>query len=95
LKLFFWKFEKWAGAFGGMGVQHPHFLKLVPTLGSVKCSILHRDWRFYFFSNFIFSEFRVHMDLHIYRWIIVLKKSEITNNLTIYAKVMEMFSTLL
>jgi hypothetical protein len=30
-------------AFGKMGVQHPHFLKLAPTLGSVKCSIPHGD----------------------------------------------------
>jgi hypothetical protein len=30
-------------AFGRMGVQHPHFLKLVPILGSVKCSISHGD----------------------------------------------------
>jgi hypothetical protein len=52
-------------SFGTMGEQHPHFLKFAPTLGSVKCSILHRDWRFHFY---IFSKFRIHMDLHIYRW---------------------------
>jgi hypothetical protein len=39
-----------------------------PTLGSVKCSIPHGDWRFHFFSNFIFLKFRVHLDLHIYHW---------------------------
>jgi hypothetical protein len=61
LKFVFWKF-------GRMGVQDPHFLKLTPTLKSVKCSIRHGDWRFHFFSNFIFLKFRVHMDLHIYRW---------------------------
>jgi hypothetical protein len=44
----------------------PIFLKLAPTLGSVKCSIPHGDWRFSFFSNFIFPKFRIHMDLHIY-----------------------------
>jgi hypothetical protein len=27
-KMNFWKFGKWARAFGRMGVQHPHFLKL-------------------------------------------------------------------
>jgi hypothetical protein len=50
-----------------MGVQDPHFLKLALILGSVKCSILHGDWKFLFFSNFIFPKFRIHMDLHIYR----------------------------
>jgi hypothetical protein len=63
---FFWKFGEWTRAFGRMGVQHPHFLKLAPTLGSVKSSIPHGDWRFHFFSNFFLSKFRVHLDLHIY-----------------------------
>jgi hypothetical protein len=48
------------------GVQHPHFLKLAPTLGSVKSCKLHGDWRFHFFSNFIFFKFRIHLDLHTY-----------------------------
>jgi hypothetical protein len=48
----FWKF-------GRMGVHDP------PTLGSVKCSIPHGDWRFHFFSNLIFPKFIVHLDLHI------------------------------
>jgi hypothetical protein len=48
------KFGKWARVFGRMDAQHPHFLKLAPTLGSVKSSILHGDWRFHFFPNFIF-----------------------------------------
>jgi hypothetical protein len=64
----FWKFGEWARAFGKMGVQYPHFLKLAPTLGSVKCSIPHGDWRFHFFSNFIFAKFKVHLDLHFYYW---------------------------
>jgi hypothetical protein len=50
------------------GSHHPHFLKLAPTLGSVKCSIPHGDWRFHFFLDFIFSKFRVHLDLYIYLW---------------------------
>jgi hypothetical protein len=54
------------GLLVGVCVQHPHFLKLAPTLGSVKSCKLHGDWRFYFFSNFIFSKFRLHLDLHIY-----------------------------
>jgi hypothetical protein len=33
------------------------FLKLAPTFGSIKCSNPHGDWRFHFFSNFIFSKF--------------------------------------
>jgi hypothetical protein len=60
-KLFFWRF-------GRMGVQEPHFLKLAPTLGSVKCSIPHGNWRFHFFSISHLKKFRVHLDLHIYRW---------------------------
>jgi hypothetical protein len=63
---FFGEFGKWARAFGRMGVQCPHFLKLGHTLGSAKCSIPHGDWRFHFFSNFIFAKFRVHLGLHIY-----------------------------
>jgi hypothetical protein len=42
-------------------------LKLAPTLGSVKSSIPHGDWRFHFFPRF-FPKFRIHMDLQIYRW---------------------------
>jgi hypothetical protein len=38
---FFGKFGEWAKPFGRMGVQHPHFLKLAPTLESVKSSIPH------------------------------------------------------
>jgi hypothetical protein len=63
LNVFFWKFREWARAFGRMGVQHPHFLKL----GSVKSCKLHGDWRFHFFSNFIFSKFILNLDIHIYR----------------------------
>jgi hypothetical protein len=65
---FFWKYREWARAFGRIGVQHPHFLKLAPILGSVKCSIFHGDWRFLLFFKFYFPKFRVHLDLHIYRW---------------------------
>jgi hypothetical protein len=50
-----------------MGAQYTHFFKLPPTLGSVKSSIPHNVWRFYFFGNFIFPKFIVDMDLHIYR----------------------------
>jgi hypothetical protein len=33
-----------------------------------KCEIFHphKVWRFYFFWNFIFAKFRLHLDLHIY-----------------------------
>ena len=41
--------------FGGGAFTAPHFLKHAPILGSVKSSICHEDWRFHFFSNFIFS----------------------------------------
>jgi hypothetical protein len=67
-EILFWKFGEWTRAFGRTSAQHPHFLKLAPTLGSVKSCKLHGGWRFHFFSNFIFHEFRVHIDLHIYRW---------------------------
>jgi hypothetical protein len=51
-----------------MGVHHPHFLKLAPTLGSVNSSIPHGAWRFYFFPKFIFAKVEVHLDLHIHSW---------------------------
>jgi hypothetical protein len=50
---FFGKFGEWTWPFRRIGVQHPHFLKLAPTLGSVKSSISHGSWRFLFFSNFL------------------------------------------
>jgi hypothetical protein len=54
-------------AFGENGcTQYTHFFKLPPTLGSVKSSIPHNVWRFYFFWNFIFPKFRVYLDLQIY-----------------------------
>jgi hypothetical protein len=84
-----------ARALGRMGVQHPHFLKLAPTLGSVKCSILHGDWRFYFFSNFIFDKFRVHLDLHIHCWDFCFMKIEITKNSSRFASIMKKNCTLL
>jgi hypothetical protein len=48
LILIFLKFGEWARAFGRMGAKYIHFFKLPPTLGSVKSSIRHRIWRFYF-----------------------------------------------
>jgi hypothetical protein len=56
----------WA-SWGGVCTSPPFFEAFAPTLGSVKSCKLHGDWRFYFFSNFIFSKFRVHLDLYIYR----------------------------
>jgi hypothetical protein len=67
-KMNFWKFGKWARAFGRMGVQHPHFLKLAPTLGSANSSKIHGEWRFHFLPNFLFPKFSSYLDLHIYRW---------------------------
>jgi hypothetical protein len=64
----FWKFGKWARAFGRMGVQRPHFLKLAPTLGSGNSSKIHGEWRFHFFPNFLFPKFSSYLDLHIYHW---------------------------
>jgi hypothetical protein len=61
-KFFCEKLEEWARAFERMGVQHPHFLKLAPTLGSVESLNPHRAWRFYFFSNSLFAKIRGHMD---------------------------------
>jgi hypothetical protein len=51
-----------------------NLLNLASILGKVKSSIPHGAWRFYFFSNFIFSKFRVHLDLHIHRWDFSLMK---------------------
>jgi hypothetical protein len=42
---------RWTWHFGRMGVQYPHYLKLAPTLGRVKSSILHGAWRFHFFPK--------------------------------------------
>jgi hypothetical protein len=42
-------------------------LNLAPTLGKVKSSIPHGAWRFHFFPNFIFSKFRIYLNLHIHR----------------------------
>jgi hypothetical protein len=56
------------GLLWGVCVQHPQFLNLAPTRGSVKSSILHGAWRFHIFPNFIFSKFRVLLDLHIHCW---------------------------
>jgi hypothetical protein len=44
---------------------HPFF---EATLGSVKSSIPHEDWRFTFFGILFFPKFRVHLDLHIHHW---------------------------
>jgi hypothetical protein len=55
--LIFWSYEEvwgWAWHFGRMGVQHPPFLNLAPTLRKVKSSILHGAWRFYFFQILFF-----------------------------------------
>jgi hypothetical protein len=79
-----------------MGVQHLHFLKLAPTLISVKCSKPHGDWRFLFFSNFISPKFRVHLDLHICHWdFLFYRKIEITKNSSRFASIMEFFCILL
>jgi hypothetical protein len=56
------------GAFERMGIQHPHYLKLAPTLGSANSSKIHGEWRFHFFPNKKIPEFRTHLDLHIYCW---------------------------
>jgi hypothetical protein len=37
------------------GCTTPPFLKLAPTLGSVKSCKLHGDWRFHFFSKKILN----------------------------------------
>jgi hypothetical protein len=52
--------------FGGGASTAPPFFEA--TLGSVDSLIPHGNWRFHFFSNFIFPKFRIHLDLHIHRW---------------------------
>jgi hypothetical protein len=79
--------------FGRMGGQYPHFLKLAPTLGSVKSSILHGAWRFHFFSKKI-AKIRGHLDLDTVG-ILVSWKSEFSKNSSRIASVMEIFCTLL
>jgi hypothetical protein len=41
---------------GGLGVQHPIFLTMPPTLGSANSSKIHGEWRFHFFpkNNFLY-----------------------------------------
>jgi hypothetical protein len=46
--------NKGLGFFGGVHLQHPHFLKLAPTYGSGNSSKIHGEWRFHFISNFFF-----------------------------------------
>jgi hypothetical protein len=65
-QIFFWVIWKWAWHFGRMGVQHPHFLKLVPTLGRVKSSIPYGTWRFHVFFYKKLAKIRVYLDLHIH-----------------------------
>jgi hypothetical protein len=93
LILFFWKFGKWARAFGRMGVQYPHFLKLALTLGSANSSKIHGKRRFHFFPKKIFLNL-------VYTWtflttvgIFVSWKVEFTKNPARFASVMEIFCT--
>jgi hypothetical protein len=59
---FFQKIYSKGLAFGEGASTAPHFLKLAPILGRVKSSIFHGARRFYFFPNFIFAKFRIHLD---------------------------------
>jgi hypothetical protein len=51
----------------GQGQTVENLLFFLKFFEAVKCSNPHGDWRFQIFSNFIFSKFRVHLDLHIHR----------------------------
>jgi hypothetical protein len=83
---YFWKFGEWVRAFGRMDVQHPHFYKLFPKLGSVKCSIPHGDWRFDFFSNFVFLNLEYTWTFISTVGIFVSWKIEITKNSSRFAR---------
>jgi hypothetical protein len=69
-------------------------LKLAPTLGSVKSSILHRAWRFHFFPNFLLK-LKDTWTFILTVGILVSRKSEFTKNSTRIANVMEIFCALL
>jgi hypothetical protein len=69
-----WKFGKWARAFGRMGVQYLHFLKLALTLGSANSSKIHGERRFHFFPKKN-PKFSLHLDLPIYHWDFCFMKS--------------------
>jgi hypothetical protein len=71
----FWKFGRWAKAFGRMGVHHLHFLKLAPTLGSANFSKIHGEWRFHFFQIFFLPKFSPYLDLPIYHWDFCIMKN--------------------
>jgi hypothetical protein len=53
---------------GGLAVQHPIFLSMLPTLGSANSSKIHGEWRFHFFSKKIIPKFSSYLNLHIYCW---------------------------
>jgi hypothetical protein len=77
-----------------MGAHCTHFFKLPPTLGSVKSSILHKVWRFYFFLEFYFFLNLEYPNTFISTIrIFVSWKIEITKNSTSFASVMEIFRT--
>jgi hypothetical protein len=94
LKFFFGKFGEWARPFRRTGVQHPHFLKLVPTLGGVKSSIPHGAWSF-FFPQIFFLKLKNTWTFICIVGILVLWKSEFSKNSSRIASVMEMFCILL
>jgi hypothetical protein len=62
IPFFFFKFKALACSKGldflggGLGVQHPIFLTMPPTLGSANSSKIHGEWRFHFFpkNNFLY-----------------------------------------
>jgi hypothetical protein len=81
-------------AFWKNGCTTPHFLKLAPTLGSVKSSIPHGAWRFHFFPIF-FLKLEDTLTFISIVGILVSWKSEITKNSTRIACVMEFLCTLL
>jgi hypothetical protein len=88
---YFWKFWEWARA---LDVQHPDFLNLAPTLGSVKCSNPHGDSthsRFHFFFNFFFLNLEFTWTFISTIGIFVSWKSEITKNSSRFTSIMEIF----
>jgi hypothetical protein len=62
--LIFLEVWEWARAFGRMGVQHPHFLKLCP----IHLEVLNVPFLMEIGDFTFFSKFRIRLDLHIYYW---------------------------
>jgi hypothetical protein len=92
---FFWKFEKWAMAFGRMGVQHPIFWSLPLHLEVLNLPFFMKIGDFNFFQILFFLNLGYIWTFISTVGIFVSWKIEITKNSARFSSVMEIFCTLL